>query len=214
MQPLDDLALGVRRAFWSFVASCSLCLLASLVPFEPFGIGLWDVPFAEDPGTWRTMLILGWTMTYLVCAVTLFRWLYAAHANLRRGGMGRLDWSPGWAVGGYFLPVAGLFVPYMVMKELWLGSSSLASGIRTYDRKARAPGLMNWWWGLFLTSSGLSIRALEMDNATLGYTMYMFGLILEGATAVLVIRLVGAVTSLQNQATQVIRDGASTGSSS
>ncbi|WP_266158166.1 DUF4328 domain-containing protein [Dyella silvatica] len=72
-------------------------------------------------------------------------WIYRAACNVRALGAQGLDDSPGWAVGWYFIPFAGLVMPFRAMRQIWAGSLAPRQW-----RKLPTPGLLRWWWGLWL----------------------------------------------------------------
>lgn len=86
----------------------------------------------------------------LITAGVLFCF-FMPRANRNATSFGSLmTISPGWTVGWWFVPIANLWMPYQAMKEIWQGSHPdpavpLAS--------VPAPGLMKWWWGLYLVHS-------------------------------------------------------------
>jgi hypothetical protein len=54
----------------------------------------------------------------LIAMVAFAFWIYRANANLHAFGVNDI-YSPGWAVGNYFIPVASLWLGYRVMEEVW-----------------------------------------------------------------------------------------------
>jgi hypothetical protein len=57
---------------------------------------------------------------YITTVVFFLMWLYRAHDNLRAfNPWGRPEYSPGWAVGSFFIPFVNLVVPYRAVKEVW-----------------------------------------------------------------------------------------------
>ncbi len=60
--------------------------------------------------------------------------------------------TPGWSVGWYFIPVANLWKPYQVMKEIWnVSHKCLATG----------HSVLGWWWALWLLSNFLGRIAFK-----------------------------------------------------
>lgn len=93
------------------------------------------------------------------------RWIYRAAWNLRHLGAKRLEFSPGWALGWYFVPFANLVMPYRAMKEIWLASLS------PRDWQPGPAGLLPLWWGLWLIggvlghiSMRLTLRAETLEQ--------------------------------------------------
>ena len=80
-------------------------------------------------------------LTYVSSAV----WLYRVACNVRAIGARRLENTPGWAVGWYFVPFMSLFKPFGAMVEIWNGSHS-----PDLWKIRPVPSLLRWWWGLWL----------------------------------------------------------------
>src|SRR5262249_41598065 len=95
----------------------------------------------------------------LATAAAFLTWFYRAHKNLPRLGARYLQYSSGWAVGGFFVPILGLVRPFQVMREVWCHSypPSPESGATAEGQPPQPPTLtlVGWWWGLFLLSSAV-----------------------------------------------------------
>ncbi len=82
----------------------------------------------------------------LVTIVIWCIWQHRAQSNAGQLAAGGLHFSPGWAVGWWFVPVADLWKPFQTVRELWKGSHGPAwQGIRTWR-------VIGWWWALWLVS--------------------------------------------------------------
>src|SRR5262249_43015408 len=79
----------------------------------------------------------------VIAAVTFMFWIYRASRNARALGAKEMKYSPGWSVGWFFVPVAELFMPYLVMRELWKASSPVARG--QWQQSTVSPVLGAWW---------------------------------------------------------------------
>ena len=106
-------------------------------------------------------------MVYIATIVFFLVWLYRAHDNLRAlNPSRRLDHSPGWAVGSFFVPFVNLVVPYRAVKEVWQ-----KSGPRDEALLAE-PGTPAWfpiWWTFWLLSSwagNISMRMSFNENVS------------------------------------------------
>lgn len=97
----------------------------------------------------------------VLVSVSLFfiigRWIYRAAWNVRHLGAKRLEFSPGWAVGWYFVPFANLVMPYRAMKEIWLASRS------PQDWQPGPAGLLPLWWGLWLAGGVLGNISMRLN---------------------------------------------------
>ena len=68
-----------------------------------------------------------------------------------------MRYSPGWAVGWWFIPVAWWVMPFRTMRELWLASGPEA-GAADWGTHRLTPLIPLWWmfwilrWGLAIIS--------------------------------------------------------------
>ena len=99
---------------------------------------------------------------FIILGITFLRWIYRMNKNLRTLSGEQMRFTPGWSVGWYFIPIANLFKPYQVMKEIWRVSHK--NELTTYD-------LLGWWWFLWIVSSflgrltfRLTMRADDMES--------------------------------------------------
>ena len=61
---------------------------------------------------------LGWTILMIPGMVLFFVWIRRANINADALVRSRMEFTPGWAVGWFFVPFANLFKPYQVMAEI------------------------------------------------------------------------------------------------
>jgi hypothetical protein len=85
------------------------------------------------------------TIVYCGAILVFAVWTYRMNANIHALGS-NLRFTPGWAVGWYFVPIANLWKPYQVMRELWLVSNNPADW-----QTGRTSKLLSWWWTAWLT---------------------------------------------------------------
>jgi hypothetical protein len=52
-------------------------------------------------------------------AIAVPMWMHRAFRNMPALGEQGMRWSPGWAAGGWFIPIAWFWIPYQVLRELW-----------------------------------------------------------------------------------------------
>jgi len=167
-------ALGLGPTFISsqsiafFVAGClSLYILISLggavVDISQVLVLSKQAPGSRTPpagiteGQILTLLIRFLLIgVVLLTAVFFLMWIHRAHKNLTALGAAELKYSPGWAVGSFFIPVLNLFRPYQVVTEIWKASASRArrrGGINWTNEQT--PVFLNLWWALWLISGFL-----------------------------------------------------------
>ena len=90
------------------------------------------------------------SVIYLASVVVVSLWIYRAHANLYAAGFDGLEYTPGWSVGWFFVPVANLFKPFQAMRELWNASHQQEDAFPSEpDRRLKL------WWGMWIAGNAL-----------------------------------------------------------
>jgi len=98
----------------------------------------------------------------LVTGLVFLRWIYRAYKNIQGFGAEGLRFSPGWAVGYYFVPFLSLFRPAQVMSEIWRVSQDPQNWIQR-----RGSWLVGIWWAFFLLYSfATGLSGLGLDGST------------------------------------------------
>jgi Domain of unknown function (DUF4328) len=143
-----------------------------------------------------------WVLGALVAAAAFVAWLYQARRNAGRMG-GSLKWAPGWAVGGWFIPVASLVIPYLVMRD-----------VRRASAPAPQPVPVGWWWTSVLvtvllnqliwlydvvTSDDGRFEGTALDTRTVAYPLWTVGTVMIVVTAFLSARVVRRITKAQQR---------------
>ncbi|HEU0302076.1 MAG TPA: DUF4328 domain-containing protein, partial [Longimicrobium sp.] len=105
--------------------------------------------------------ILG-IVAMIVTAVLFIRWLLQARRNALAMGAEGMEYSDGWAIWGWFIPIIALFRPYQVVREAWRASDP-APDAPLWVGMAAAPGTMAAWWGCWVVGSVLSQISFRMQ---------------------------------------------------
>jgi heme/copper-type cytochrome/quinol oxidase subunit 2 len=92
----------------------------------------------------------------LILGIIVFlMWVYRASKNLHSLEKPRLKYSPGWAVGWFFVPFASLFQPYKAVAEVYKASNPEIDPNLLDVEDLKTPGIVKWWWAFFLISNFL-----------------------------------------------------------
>ncbi|HEY1329904.1 MAG TPA: DUF4328 domain-containing protein [Actinomycetota bacterium] len=143
--------------------------------------------------------------TQLATVVLWLMWQFRAHTNLPGLGAEGLKYTPGWAVGWWFVPVANFAMPYLTMRELVLASDPSAGSVDWKSR--RAPALLACWWGAWLApiiAAGIGAPDTLATNPTVaqvarGETWSLVGGLFTIAAAALAIALVRRIDVAQRE---------------
>lgn len=90
----------------------------------------------------------------IATAIAWCMWQHRAQRNL--GDLGRvgLRFTPGWAAGWWFVPIANLFKPFQSVRELWKASEPVVDGSAWF--RSRSSPLIGWWWACWLSQNVVS----------------------------------------------------------
>ncbi|MCB2066598.1 MAG: DUF4328 domain-containing protein [Erythrobacter sp.] len=142
---------------------------------------------------------VGYIVAFFVSMILVAMWIHRAHDNLRRADLDG-EFTPGWAVGWYFVPFANLVKPYQAMRELWNRSMG------NVDAEAvRTPPILPIWWGGWIGGNilgNIAARISDITNPEV-YTLSLgLGLVSEMLTilsAVLLFILIARITQAQSE---------------
>jgi hypothetical protein len=103
---------------------------------------------------------------FIVSGFLILRWIYRVNYNARQLGAENMEFTPGWSIGYYFIPILTLWKPYQAMNEIWKASKS------PLDWSTQSTSiLLPIWWTIWLISSALgqaifrlSMRAEELPE--------------------------------------------------
>lgn len=144
------------------------------------------------------------SLFFLLAAVPIALWIYRAHANLREADLGELDYSPGWVVGSYFVPLANLVIPFRAMREL----HNRSHGEDPWQAHSPVADVSSWWSCHLAAVLVLTVASFVALLATIpnlyvvqppgvNTGLFLFSLLLLAGSAVFLYRTIGAVTSAQ-----------------
>ncbi len=142
---------------------------------------------------------LGAVAIYIVTAICFAIWIVRAHKNLRALKIQRLSYTPGWALGWFFVPFLNLIRPFQAMKDLWQASHAGAEWSTASSAK-----LVDFWWCLWLINNvyGAIISRTfssqnSIDEVILATKIGMAGFLIHIPVCILAIKLVRGIHSAQ-----------------
>ena len=135
-------------------------------------------------------------LIFIVAVIIYFIWVRQAYRNLHSLQLEPTEYSSGWAIGSYFVPILNLFRPYSMMKEIWFGSQPIQTDEYSYESDSHfglpSTGFLQLWWGVFLIdgfASNISFR---------------FGLNLETPQKILLSTWMDLISSITGIAVSII----------
>lgn len=139
----------------------TICLTQSLLHKHLNGIQLTQAEIDAD--TIRLRVTAGaLIIARLIAVISFMFWTYRVAQNLPALGTERPEFTPGWAVGVYFVPIINLFRPYQAMVEIWNGSDP--QYLNSQEKKPKAVSLLSGWWGVYLAATFIG-RVLQQGGS-------------------------------------------------
>lgn len=185
--------------FTIFATMGSLALVAVGEMLELAGvIDLVNAPQEPLALTYILVLLIAF-VAFIASVIAVCMWIYRAHSNLHEAGLPGLQFTPGWAVGWYFIPIAFLFKPFQAMRELWTESHQTSDSF-----SAPAPGNLSAWWGCWIVGNMLGNVSTRLDLMGDGSNMQVVTALSIASTlctigaAWLLLGIIRNVTAAQN----------------
>jgi hypothetical protein len=100
----------------------------------------------------------------IATAILWLIWQHRAHSNLHALGADGLRFTPGWAVGWWFVPFAWFVKPFQAMTELWKASDPSPGTIEWMGKRA-TPILALWWAALLARFPLVAIAGNRLGGA-------------------------------------------------
>ncbi len=154
----DSLGNRARVVFGVFAIFAGITVFAIISYFtviQLLGKPVWQITMDEILAMDARLSLLDtlFLWTAIVAGIVFLVWVYRANKNLSSLGAGGTRFTPGWAVGWFFVPFMNLVRPYQVVKEIFEESDPGIDVAGTVKRGYSSSTIVGWWWALFLGSS-------------------------------------------------------------
>jgi Domain of unknown function (DUF4328) len=177
---------GTLQAFlWVTAVCAAVAAVLALVTRAAF-VSYWEAPLdsleesdAYDAWTgtdtalsaFQGLMYIAWIVVFILLIV----WTYHAHRASEQLWRGPRKWSSGWTVGAWFVPVANLILPVLVLSEIESIAKGHGDAASAGGRRLAAPSGLGWvWWlcttgGMITAVIGVSIMPVETDLFFVSY---------------------------------------------
>lgn len=152
----------------------------------------------------ENLISIGRLLVEIPASLLFIFWFHRAYTNLPAVGATGLPYSPGWAVGAWFVPLLNVVWPKRMMDAIWKASDPGAPPEQGESwRSRRTPSVLTWWWFfliamvIFAANWGLEGETIEqVQRSTIN--LMVRDLMRVGAWVV-TLYVVREVTSRQEQ---------------
>jgi hypothetical protein len=164
-------------------------------------------PGATGAEILEALIALFQMFLFFVTAVVFLFWMHRAYSNLKSFGATELGFTPGWAIGYFFVPFINLWKPFEAMSEIWKASDPDTQVDASGQWKSAATGaLLNAWWIMWLVSNiagqavlRTSLKAEESSEIMAATRIGMIADLLGIISAILALLVVHEVTRRQQE---------------
>jgi hypothetical protein len=203
---------GITTALtWLFVAHIVLTAVLIIGVFNHLRVltdkesgGLvFDTKAVNDANALPASMIILSGLVAITIFVLLIIWLFRAAKNNEALGRQNPRLSAGWAIGGWFIPLANFVIPFIIMDDVWRGSDPTIPRGDPNWRRASTLGAI-WAWLVTaviftipsaIASSGGDVRADEPEKVRRDDVLRIIGAvgaIIAAVFAIVVIRRISA----------------------
>lgn len=134
-----------------------------------------------------------------VTGIVFLVWQWRSARNAEALDRFGARFGPVWSIGGWFIPLANLVIPVLVMQDLWRSFDPRPS-IEGFRKNPRS-GLIGWWWGVFVISGFLSrggtASSSSLSDLRSAEDAASFGAALFAVAAILAIAVVSGISTRQ-----------------
>jgi Domain of unknown function (DUF4328) len=157
-EPLSERAVWAKRALYLAIVTDVAALLADGAQFSLIQRATWGgVTLGEIQSneTRQNVVAAAQVLVLVFAAIFFLRWFRRAYANVPAISSVEPRWTPGWAVGYWFIPVLGLFGPKQIANEIWQS---------TDPRAGSEHRLVDAWWGVWLLANALTLVGYNLSS--------------------------------------------------
>ncbi len=158
---------------------------------------------SDDADTYAGVARIGMLVCSIAILVLLIIWMWRVAKNAELSGRDRPRFSPGWTIGGWFIPFANFVIPVLVMQDLWRASDPTVLRGDSDWRRTKGSALVGIWWAAHLVavfrfaSASESDSRSDLENLRRADNLAAFGSVAAIAAAVLLVLVVRGITRRQ-----------------
>ncbi|MGH2730161.1 MAG: DUF4328 domain-containing protein [Actinomycetota bacterium] len=140
----------------------------------------------------------------LITAIPWLGWFRRAYGNLSSLGVREPRFTPGWAVGAWFVPFLNLVRPKQIADDLWRSTDpTLPAQAEPLWRSKGVHALVHWWWATWILSAvaawigaglseGENLTIDQLQTASIFVTLSDLAALIAGILAIRVVRVITA----------------------
>lgn len=144
----------------------------------------------------------------IVTGIVFMMWMWRAYNNLEHAGFKNFRNARSWIIWGWIIPIASLWIPSQLMGDIYRGTQSLLSVVKTGQQTLRykTPFLALWWifWIISILFDNIQFRIGEF-NSTPSITAQILGNIASACAGVFAIFVIRNISRDEREYLHLIR---------
>lgn len=136
----------------------------------------------------------------VLTAIVFLTWIYRAYKNLGALGAHNLEFTPGWAVGWFFIPIMNLVRPYQIAQEIRAASDPEITDPTAWEKHKNSHVIQGWWalWILSGIAARLSVEGSDLEGFIMATWAGLISSLLAIGSAALGILMVRDIDNRQS----------------
>jgi Domain of unknown function (DUF4328) len=140
-------------------------------------------------------------IVFIGAGVVYSLWIYRAYKNLKALGHMYTDFTPGSAVGYFFVPFVNLWKPYQAVSEIWTKSDPAES--------SSGSAIVVFWWVCFLILGsanwiGTTLISARVPDA--GFPLVVISMIANVVAGILLVAIIVGVHRRQEERFRLLKE--------
>ena len=151
------------------------------------------------------IIAIAYMLAYVISGIMFIRWFRRAYYNLHLKVSG-LNHSEGWAAGYWFVPIANLYRPFQIMKEMYVETSKILGSTTNTENSSKSLQALIWWWTLWIISNILGqiifryTRAAEsLDELSISTILGIIANIIGIPLAIITIKVIKNYSLMEDE---------------
>ncbi|NOU60392.1 DUF4328 domain-containing protein [Marinifilum caeruleilacunae] len=157
--PNQKLANALMWVMWLVLATQLLGMLSHYMQYNLLTSALngetVTTQMAEDNDIRHTLIMLVHYLAFIGSAVLFAIWFYRGYKNYHTR-FKHPSYNKSWAIWGWIVPIASLFIPYKIMNEMYNDSKKKLLEFSEDYSFINMTSLITFWWVLWILSNFVS----------------------------------------------------------
>ena len=135
-------------------------------------------------------------LVFFISGILFLMWFFRSYSNLHQLKR-KLSYRRGWAIAGWFVPIVSWYMPYQIMKELYVESKKILLKKGKINNEDLSTKYLGYWWALWLIystfsqiSTRFSLNAQTLEKSIIAADLIIINHIIAIALALITIKVV------------------------